>query len=31
MIHGFFGLRTIFDASTKAMDEATRTLSDAFA
>ncbi|HZQ85979.1 MAG TPA: alpha/beta hydrolase [Acidimicrobiales bacterium] len=31
MIHGFFGLRAIFDASTKAMDEATRTLRDAFA
>jgi acetyl esterase len=31
MIHGFFGLRAIFDASTKAMDEATRALRDAFA
>src|SRR5439155_15877094 len=30
MIHGFFGLRTIFNASTKAMDEATRFARDAF-
>ena len=30
MIHGFFGLRALFDASAKAMDEATRTLRDAF-
>ena len=31
MIHGFFGLDAIFDASRKAMDEAVTTLKDALA
>jgi acetyl esterase len=31
MIHGFFGMRTILEGAGKAMDEATRTLRDAFA